>query len=271
METLAIPVFHHDSIYTTVEIKEPSPGALADTRKEAETGAYYKAIHKFLAGSIASYHTDNGTVVDDPAKIAVITRYMPYVSADTLSLAVLADLNDDDLFEGVYHCPRCGHQIICELKGDDDTRDSLSDLPISIMDDPIATFPITLSAPVVIQKRQEVDEISTLEIAHPTLDHCIKAASKVPSSDKGRRQLRIYAEALVTVNEQPITDPWRNNWGMHIMLNASMKHDIKRIAHEVNKYGVDPRIDKVCPNCGKEYKAQVNTSNFFVSALQSDN
>lgn len=271
METLAIPVFYDGAIYPSVEIKEPSPSTLADTRKEAAAGDYYKAITRFLSGSIASYHALDGTVVEDESKISLLTRRMAYVSGDTLSLAVLADLNDDDLFEGVYHCPRCGHQIVCELKGDDDTRDALSDLPVAVMEEYAETFSITLSSPVVIKQRQEVDEISTLEIAYPTLEHCIRAAAKIPSNDVVRRQLRIYAEALQSVNAQPITDPWRNNWAMHIMLNCSLKHDIKAIAKRVNEYGVDPSVEKMCPSCGKVFKGVVNTSNFFVSALQSEN
>ena len=271
MEQLAIPVSNGGKVFTHVDTKEPSASTLADAQKEADQGHYYKAIHKFLSGSIATYHMDGGDTVDDPAKISAITRDMPYVSADTLAMHVLVELNEDDLFEGVYQCPRCSTQIICEKTDDDDTRDSISALNVEYMADYASTFTVTLSTPIVIPKgKQEIEEISTMTFTHPTLAHCIKAASKMPANDKVRRQLQIYAESIVTVNEDAagVADAWRANYGMYIMTRLSPRKDVKQIATSVSSFGIDARVFKTCPNCGKQFYGRVNTSNFFGSALQ---
>ena len=268
MIQLCVPVFYGEDTFGYVDLKEPSPAVLADTQKEIEkSGNYFKAMHTFLSGSIEAYH---GTkTVETVQEIKVITRHMPYTAASAIALDVIADISEDDRFEGVYTCPRCGKKITCELAGDDDTRDSISDLPRSYMPEGVQKeFGIDFVKPAILKKGKEEEEVISASFHYPTLQDCEKAHSKIPQSDSVRRQYQIYAEAMERVNGEEKPDAWKANFGMYVLQNVSVK-DIHKIGREVGKYGVDNRVEKICPECSKVFKAEVNTANFFASALQS--
>ncbi len=265
---LAIPVFYNDDIFTHVEIQEPSPATLADTQKEIEkTGNYFKAIHVFLSGSIMSYH--GKSIIDNKQQIYAITRLMPYTTASMLALDVLVDLNDDDFFEGVYHCPRCGYKIICEKAGDEDTRDAISSLHRTYMEEHSNRFGVDLIKHATLVKGEETEEITSIALHYPTLSDTIAAFSKIPTSDPVTRQYQIYVEAIELINGEAKPDAWKANFGLLTIQHVSIK-DIRKIGNEVRRYGVDEHIEKTCSECGKVFRARVNTANFFVSALQSN-
>lgn len=269
MNKLVIPVNQGGKLYTHVDLKEPTPAVIADTQKEAESGNFYKSMHRFLSGSIDSIYSDSGDSVSDRDKIKLITRHMPFVSADKIALDILVDLNDDDMFEGIYKCPRCGHDIICELQEDEDTRDRISDLPVHYMDDYLETFTIDLEKPVQIKKKDEVEDINSIEFYYPTLQNGIQASSKAVGNNSHKKQQYIYTEAVKAVNGQEVQNSWKTNYGPLVIGNLPFKSGMKKISLKMSEFGVDHRVDKVCPKCGKEFKAEINTSNFFVSALES--
>jgi hypothetical protein len=46
-----------------------------------------------------------------------------------------------------------------------------------------------------------------------------------------------------------------------------VQKNLGKIYSEIDKYGISRKVEKHCPECGKVWQADLNTSNFFVSAL----
>lgn len=271
---LPIPISSNGDFYSEVEISRPKTGIIADAQGLLDTGDVFSAIARFISGSTVTISSPEGKVEAIPDRIKTLTRRMPYRSAEYISMMILLLLNEeDDGIEGVYICPRCGCQIIAELdeQNDIDTRDRISELPVIFMDEPEETFTVSLNEPVLIKNKQSDEVLYTveeLEIIHPTLENCIHAYRKHGTKDLVRRQLAIYSEAMVKINDEEVDNKLRNLWGMFIFENLDSSTDIQTIGREVSKYGMGTSVSKDCPNCKKHFEAPINTSNFFASGLQ---
>lgn len=271
---LPIPISSNGNFYSEIEINRPKTGIIADAQGLLDTGDVFSAIARFISGSTDSI-SGEGNTEEVPDRIKTLTRRMPYRSAEYISMMILLLLNEeDDGIEGAYICPRCGCQIIAELdeQNDIDTRDRISELPVTFMDEPKETFTVSLNEPVLIKNQQNDEVLYTveeLEIVHPTLENCIHAYRKHGAKDSVRRQLAIYSEAMVKINDEEVDNKLRNLWGMFIFENLDSSTDIQTIGNEVSKYGMETSVGKDCPNCKKHFEAPINTSNFFASGLPS--
>ncbi len=282
MLRLPIPIFSSSGekgkYYNEIEITRPKPSVIADTKKIADTGDYYTAVHTLNSGSITRIMGTHDDVSDKKA-IRKLHKKMAYKSMEFVSLNVLLSIDDDDGVEGVYPCPLCKRKVIAKyVAGEDDdeepqldTRDHIHDLSIRYMEDMEESFEIELTEPVTIinaATKEVVESISKMEIFWPTVKHCISAYAKYGNSDDIRLQFAIYAEALRSINGTYVDDKWRRMFGVYLFENIPhVKKDFGKISKENNRYGLDPRIKKFCPDCG-EFTANINTSNFFVSALR---
>jgi enterochelin esterase-like enzyme len=79
----------------------------------------------------------------------------------------------------------------------------------------------------------------------------------------------MYIDSLKTVNGEEVSQKWRGEWGMFFFENMNAR-DRRRLFSEINKYGMEQAVPVTCPQCGKHWKARVNTANFFESALRSE-
>lgn len=259
---LPIPVIYNDKSITEIEIKPALTGIMADTRKEIQNGNAYRALQIFLTGCIENIDT-----ITDKTEIRIITENMPYKSADYAILQIVCLGNDRNNIEGIYKCPRCDNEMICEYDEVNDTSDYIEDLGIKYLEEN-KTFNVSVSNIDISKfKDESIEFVNNLEFQHPTLNHCIKALNKYSNRDNLRLQLAIYLEALVSINNIPIEAKQKNRYGMYIF-EKMIKKELQEIEKKVNEYGVDTEVEKICNKCGKEFSAVLNTSNFFVSALQ---
>jgi hypothetical protein len=262
---IPIPVSVGEKTYREVKIKRTIASVIADTHQILEKGDTYKAIQKFVSGCLESIDD-----VTDKLSIYNIVSYMPYKSAFYLATRILMLDEKDDGVEGMYICPRCQNKKICEFNEDPslDTRDYLKDLPIRNMEGDINGFEINLSHPIEIK---DVDGnaqiIDTLFMEYPTLNHCSMAFNKVGGKDDIRLQLAIYVQALQQVNGDDVDKQFKNSYGMYIFEQME-RDDIRKLGVEIDKYGMSTAVKKICNKCGKEFTVNLNTANFFVSALQ---
>lgn len=277
-ETLAIPIFHNDEVYTEIEIDRPKPGVIADTQRIAENENQFSAILTFISGCTNAIIKQDGSEITDKIALKSLIGNMPYKSAELVTIQIMLLHNElDDAVEGLYTCPRCGNKIVSELiKENDeiisDTTDHIMALNINTMNEIEKTIYYEFSIPVEIKNsstKEVLESITSIEMAFPTLNNCINAHKKNSKLDSMRLQFAIYVEALKRVNGYDIDNKYKNMYGISIFLNISdIKTDLVAITSLVNKYGIDKRVDKSCNNCGKQFKAIINTSNFFDSGLQ---
>lgn len=278
---LCIPCFKDGQIYSDAELKKPRAGVIATTYETLQEKGEYPAMCEFVAGGIESLLTIDGKVIDDKIQIKNICKKMPYITAETMSLQIMALVNKDDWIEGVYSCPRCHQKIITGVSDFEDTRDCLTDLEIINMGedengniDPEKFFNnihVDLECPVKIVARntnETIEEITSLDMAFPTIDDCIIGMNKYPEGRDVKQQFFIYATALTKINDQEITLKWRRMWGEFLFKNMD-PDDIAIIGKQLLKYGMKKTIKRTCRNCGKVWNSPINTSNFFVSGLQS--
>lgn len=270
---LPIPIFYNDKIYREVEIVTPKGSVLADTKKIADKGNLFSAMRSFVIGC-----TESIDEVTDRVGIKSLVSKMPLKSLEAVAIAViLLYYPDDDGIEGVYTCPRCGEPKIAELLETDgitiDTRDYISNLVTNYYDEDITTFKVELASPVIIKNKVTEDiifEIKEFELMFPTIENSINAYNKYGRSDEVRLQYQMFVEALVSVNDDIIDSKWKNAYGMFMFENIkNVKLDIGTITDKINSYGIDPTVEKICTSCGKVWRPQVNTSNFFVSGLHA--
>jgi hypothetical protein len=227
---LPIPILSNNINYVKVEIRKPSPGIIADTKKSADSGDKFSAICTFIEGvitKISSVDVD----VEDRIAVKSLIKNMPYRSAELVMIKAMLLLDANDFIEGVYSCPRCGKQIICECKEENgetifDTRDRISELEIRYTD-VNKNFRFELSAPVDIMNGETLEErISTMEMTHPTMKDCISAYQKIGDTDEIRLQFAIFVESIKKVNEIEIDSKWRNR-NSCIVQNLQTSLDLK--------------------------------------------
>jgi len=271
---LPLPFRAGDKVIYSAEYESPSLGAIADTQKNASK-SLYRAVKTWIDGGVTAYIDDQGARVDDPAEIKRVGFDMSIQSAETLAMAIALEYNEDDKVEGIYTCPLCGTELVAEYTPDQDTRDSISDLTINCADEPEDTVIITLDKPIKIGGKSRVTdemvgiEIQKIELRHPTIRDGINGQGKYGASDETRQQFAYYIEALVSLNDEPVSSKDRNEFGMKVFENMRGKSDIKKLGEMISRYGVVNTIEKTCPKCLKRWKETINTSSFFASALQS--
>jgi len=276
---LSIPIFHSGKVYTDVEIGKPTGKILADTRSALDDsqGNFFLASKVFVGGCIQSVTEQDEQVITDPVSLKSLISKMPHKTAEQVSREIILKYyNEDDGVEGAYLCPRCGHQLICELKETEDltldNRDFISNLKVNFFEEKENILSVQMEDPFVLKDRSEqriVMEISSYSVEFPTLEHGINAFQTYGSRNPVKLQFALYANALTKINNEKIENRWRNNYGYYFLENMpNMKKDFGSLMDRINQYGVIPFVEKTCLDCGKVWKQRVNTSNFFDSALR---
>lgn len=270
---MPIPISAGDRLFTDVEVDAPKSSAIADTRKLSDGGNTYGAISRFVSGGVRYFTDTEGNVEEDPIKVQSLCKQMPYKTAEYLAIMIAVAIDGDDGFEGYYVCPRCGKAIVREyVSEDDDTRDRISDLHVEYAPEEPLVHEFVLEYPVEVKDKKSGDTLFSVDnfsMYPPTMAIAEKSKGRYGATDDERRQFAMYVDSLVMVNGEEVSGKWRGEWGMFVFENMDSR-DRKRLFAEVSKYGIDQRIPVVCTKCGKSWKARVNTSNFFESALLSE-
>jgi hypothetical protein len=276
---LPMPIFYSGSIYTEVEIEKPKAGVLADTKKLADSGDTFSAVHKFVSGCIVSIIKNDDQVISDKVGMSALVRAMAYRSAEFVTIKSLLLLDPDDGIEGIYPCPRCGYVLKSEKKSDEngiliyDTRDRISEMEINFHKGEENVFRYEFSDPVIImnsETKEAIEEIYNFDMVYPTLGHCISAQQKHSRQDELRFQFGIYIEALDKVNEEKVDNQWKGRFGMSMFEKIpDVRIDLIGITKKVNEFGLQKNIQKRCLECDKEWSVLVNTSNFFEFGLRT--
>jgi hypothetical protein len=262
---IPIPIMHNGKMVDEVVMKPLLAGIIADTSKIMEKGDGYKGIQTLVSGGIEKIGETTSR-----QDIYEIVGKLPYQSAFYLAVKIVMQDEKDDGVEGFYPCPRCNEPKICEFNEnpDIDSRDHLSDLEIKVMEDVVTSFKISLNNPIEIKDIDNNDmPILTLEFGFPTLNDCSMAFNKVGEKDKVRLQLQAYIQALKKINDIEVDNRWKNRYGMK-MFEEMDRNDIKQISDKTTEFGLQTKMNKICNKCGKEFVIEVNTANFFVSALR---
>lgn len=273
MTQLPIPIANGGKRYTHCEVVAPKTSVIADTEREAKK-SIYSGILTFVAGGIDKLYDSDGKEIDEPTVIKRICRDMPYRTAEYLAIQIVLEIDPDDGFEGYYHCPRCGQEMISEDDPEQDTRDHISDLNVTFMEEESLVFKVEIDPPLDIKDKKSgeiIESIESLTLEYPTLGTCIAAQGKYGASGAVRQQFAFYVDSLKQINGEEIDQKTRSQWGMYIFenLRAGKHGPLAQISENVRRYGMENSIQKTCPNCGKVWQAPVDTSNFFGSALQS--
>lgn len=267
---LPIPIFHQGNIYEEVEITKPKAGVLADTSDHIEKGDIFSAMLTFVAGSVTEIKAESP--VTSKEMIKTLIRRLPFRSAEVVTIEILKGLGVEDGVEGIYECPLCHAKQYSQIDDDEDldTRDFISSLAIKSMEDIKETFTVTLHDPIEIKDARDGDVLSSVESAtlhHPTMLDSIRAFRKQGNASTVRRQFAIYAEALEKIGDEEVDAPYRNLWAMFIFEKMDID-SLNEIGAIVSQYGMDNTVQKVCGECGKKWRAELDTSNFFVSGLR---
>lgn len=262
---LPIPVRLNGKTYKGAELKgRLIASILADTYKVVEQGEIYKAIQVFLSGAI-----DNIDGEKDPQAVKQIVGAMSFKSAFYLSVQALLQGEADDGVEGMYECPRCHTKKICAYHKDPDldTRDFIGDLEVKMAGEK-EEVDFTLKYPVEIRDNDGNGElIEKLKFRFPSLNDCDMASGKTGRSDKVRLQFAIYVQALLEVNGNKVDRKYKTSFGRTIF--ERMDHeDLTELGAQMDEFGLVTTIKKICSKCDKEFEVEVNTANFFVSALR---
>jgi len=255
---------------TGVEIKRPTTETITSTAELVRDGKYFLALCNFVTSCIEGFEMDleNVTTKD---RIKILTREMPIRSLYTLLVEILI-FNDqheegtDDGIEGIYSCPRCGNEVICELKDGIDTRDHLKEFPINYDDS--QSMEILLKTPVIIETgKNESVTINSLEMKYPTITDYIEMEARYGLKNESKIQINAYRKNITAINGAVADKQFLNLYGEKIFQNMYMP-DMTAIAEKINQCGIQTTVNKVCNKCGKEWKEEVNTNNFFVSLLR---
>lgn len=274
---IGLPVLYQtgEEVYDQVEIKKPSAKVLSDTKDAIHTTNKFIAMRSFVAGCTLRI-IGRDRELTDPIQIKrsydkMSNKNLEYAAQEIMILYY----NGEDYVEGLYLCPRCGFKVIAEKKTIDDieidTRDRMSDLKVTFMESTEdLIFDVELSKPVEIESEIQFTVIQSVTMGFPTTENMVKAHSSVGDTNDMKLQLSIYAYSIVKVNGQDVKDSWRKSFGIKLFNSIEeVEEDINnKISKRINKYGIDPRIEKHCENCGKDWQPFINTLNFFASALQ---
>jgi predicted RNA-binding Zn-ribbon protein involved in translation (DUF1610 family) len=270
---LPIKIQHNSKLITDIDIRKPSPGTVADSKMHAVSGAYYSALLTFISGCADRYTDEEGTTVEDRQAVRAITGQMPWASAVYAMVQILLKYDPEmDAVEGVYQCPRCGKKVIAEEREGMDTRDRISSLEVRMHQGKEFEHTVSLSEPtsIINQKTKEpLIEARSMTFRFPTLNDCVRANARHSDRDEVRLSLAIYAEAMTQLNGEPVDDRTRAQYAMMLLENVKdTRAFFNDIRAAIGCYGLETKVRKDCPECGKSWEAQLNTSNFFASGLR---
>ena len=247
---LPIPFQGDNKLIDTVDMEAPKPIDIANLEEGAQNGRPYAGMIKYLQG-----------IVNIP-KHQVSS--IPFRSAEYVIVQSIKSISETQTLEGVYTCPRCSTQIICE--GDD--ADQINDIEISFAGGE-SLISLELNQPVHLDikssnKSKTHDTISSLTFRYPTLRDCDRAGKN--GGTPMEQNLRIYAQAIQEVNGEAVSEAWKSGFGWAVMKQLSLK-DARKLFKAGELYGMDTGKQRVCPGCGKKWKEPLNIADFFSSAL----
>lgn len=281
MIKLIIPLQSGEAEYKYADIRKPTSGLLADTREIAEDGSHFMCMKHFIAGCITSLYTSNKSdsePMDMEKNIRLLVVDLPYKTADQLTIDIINSINpDNDGVEGMYECPRCDHKIICEDNKEKgiDNRDFIRNLERSYRPSKEANhINFTLTEPVEIvennSSKKLLDTFKSFKMRYATLGDCIRAEELVGKKNTSKLQLAIYREAMFEVNGQPIDAKWKGQYADMLFRTIKDPRDMKRLAEEMDKYGLQRKSKKRCPKCEKVWEPDIDTTSFFYTALDEN-
>lgn len=272
-----LPVLYktENNLFREVEIKKPSGKVISDTKDNIENKNKYIAMRTFVADCTIRIIGENSEITD-PLNIKSAYDKMSNKNLEYLSKEIMILYYDgDDYIEGLYICPRCGNKVIAEKRDEDgieiDTRDRISDLKVTFMEDESELiFDVDFSKPVTLTSEMEDDVINNITMCFPTTESLVKAYNSVGDDNDTKLQYYIWAYSILKANGKEVDTSWRRSFGVQLFNNVeNVEEDLnKNISGHINKYGVDPRVTKNCRECGKTWRPYISTSNFFASALQ---
>lgn len=275
---LPIPIFNNGCIYTEIDFEKPKTGTIIKAEDAINNSSTYRAMLEIIKGSVTGLKDDSGNILDDKRRIGEILRLISYKSAEWLSIQIVLMISKDDGVEGLYKCPLCEKKIICKRDRESgiDNRDHVSDLKCLYDEDQKGNIFIELTEQVEIKGRKPqtgeevvLYQVSSIALRHPTLFDCENAVKKYSMSNKSKLQLGILKEALTEINGEPVQEKFKNMYGMKIFQEMDLD-DINLIGKQSAEFGLDNTVQKICPDCGNEWRAELNTSNFFVSGLRQN-
>jgi len=269
---LPIPVEFRGKIYTEMDLKEPSPNVLADTESALKKGQH-RAVATMVGGVLSALRSTSGDIVDRK-ELEQAARKFPLRSAEVAVIYSLLERDEDDGIEGVYTCPRCGEKIVCEYVDEyDDTRDHIRSLKVVNCDSngdqiaPLIFF--ELSSPVdIVTTDRETLRVSDIGMRHPTVADAMTVEAQIGADVNIKFQMALMAESLERINGEEVNRSFASSYGMMVM-NKISRTDLIAISKMTTAFGIDQTVQKKCHECGKVWEEVVNTSNFFVSALDS--
>lgn len=266
---LPIPIVSGGKTYREAEIKPPTGGVLADTKKLLDSGNPYDAMKELISGCTESI----GGVAERTAR-RELSGNMPYKSAEYTIINILTLDHDDDSVEGIYPCPTkgCGGKVECRYNKNPelDTSDKLSDMELDVMESDSNEFEHNLVKLLEIDMGSDgVQVVESISLLHPTLNHCSAAIRKRGRGDGIRAQMSVYSEAMTKVNGENIGRKWINRYAM-MMFEKMGTADLRELGEKVDRYGIKTSVEKHCLKCGNMFHVELDTSNFFDSALRSN-
>lgn len=267
-----LPVLYktENNVFEEIKLKKPSGSLIAETQ-EASQKNWPLAMRNFVAGCTVSIISAENNIIDTTAIKAALGK-MSNKNLEYLSQEIMVDYyKGEDFVEGVYECPRCGEMVIAEKLNEDgmeiDTRDRISDLKVGFMESvDELEFYHEFEEPVNVSEQEE--EVRNIVIGFPTMENYAEAFNVVGFQNKARFQFAVYARAIKKVNGMEVDNSWKKAKGFSLFNKSeNTLNDIGKITEYFNKYGVDPKVEKICNKCGKIWQPLINTSNFFGSAL----
>jgi len=264
-----VPIFSKEQVYTHIDLKKPGAKVLSDTVDVISSAGEYMGFRNFISGSAEKIYNEEREITDKLA-IKSLVFIMPNKSAEYTALQTIIDFhNGEDYISGLYLCPMCGEKKISRKTSEIDTRDRISDLSVTFMNELEPTITIDFEEPSIVIVRGQEFVVNSISLAYPTLEHHHKAYTRYGNNNLIKYQLAVYAEALTEVNGEKISDEWRKPYGLKLFENIpNLKTETDKLSAFVNKYGIDLRLEKRCNKCDEVWKPVINTSNFFGSALQ---
>lgn len=265
---LPLPFTWAGTTWSEAELGKIKGGTVANAARAAKDGDYFGGVFELLAGLVTSLGDGNGKTEGDRAQLRNVLREMPSVDAEFLSTQALCMRKGQNAIEGIYFCPfpGCDGKIVCDE--DHENADQISDLEI-VSGEPDERVVVDLQDPVTIKnaKTQEVlFQVVSLTLVQPTVRHYMAAFQRVGMADELRYQYEAYKPAIEKVNAESVDQQWRNQWGTYLLENMT-DDDLSAIGLKIRSRGLQLRVQKTCPKCGKSWMAEVSAMGFFASEV----
>ena len=258
---LCIPFEKSDKIYTDFDVKKPRSGDIADVQEAFTDQTEFHGILKLLSAGISYLETADGDSITNKQEIESLCRFMPYQTAEQVALKIMVLLNGTDVIETETICPRCGKASYVE------NSILMSDIETTNMDE-VTTITLDVDPVLIKAKNGEIlKEVNVFNMRYPNINDCISASMTIPPNKSARRQYEIYANAILTVNGEPVDMQWRKTWGRYILERMEID-TLSKIGSKMQEYGIKKTIHRICSSCGREWESPINTANFFESGLR---